>query len=63
MYLPTLQPTLAHYRGYSLTYPMLISVFVNFRPECHQEPRDEVESVRPVKRLAGTKPGNFGFRF
>ena len=34
--------TLGHSRGDSLTNPMLITAFVQFRPEGHREPRNEV---------------------
>ena len=39
------RPTLAYYGGDSLNNPVLITVFVHFRPEGHREPRNEVGSL------------------
>ena len=38
---------------------MLITVFVQFRPEGHREPSNEVGSLSPVKRLVGFEPEIF----
>ena len=60
-YLAVPQPTLDHSQGDSLTNPMLITAFVHIRPEGHREPRNEVGSLSPAKRLAGFEPGTFRF--
>ena len=52
-YLAAPRPTSGHYRGDSLTHPMLITAFVHVRPEGHREPRSEVGSLSPAERLAG----------
>ena len=61
LYLAAPLPTLAHYRGDSLTHPMLITTFHLAWPEGHPEPRGEVGSLSPVERLAGFEPGTFQF--
>ena len=55
------RPTLDHSQGDSLTSPMLITAFELFRPEGHREPRNEVESLSPAKRLLGFEPETFRF--
>ena len=56
-YLAAPRPTSGHYRGDSLTHPMLITAFVHVRPEGHREPRSEVGSLSPAERLAGFELG------
>ena len=58
-YLAAPRPTLGHFRRESLTNLMLITVFVQFRPEGHREPSNEVGSLNLVKRLVGFEPGTF----
>ena len=41
--------TLAHYRGNSLTQPMLINAFLHFWLEGQPEPQSEVESLKPQR--------------
>ena len=36
------QPTLGHSQGVSLTNPMLIAAFLQYRPEGHQEPWNKI---------------------
>ena len=60
-YLAAPRPTSGHYRGDSLTHPMLITAFVHVQPEGHREPRSEVGSLSPAERLAGFEPGTFRF--
>ena len=55
------RPTLTHSRGDSLTNPMLITAFVQVRPQGHWEPRNEVGFLSPVERQAGFELGNFRF--
>ena len=50
-YLAAPRPTSGHYRGDSLTHPMLITAFLHIRPEGHREPRSEVGSLSPAERL------------
>ena len=50
-YFSVWRPTLDRYRGVSLTHPMLINAFYIFRPEGHQEPRNEVGS-QPTRLLS-----------
>ena len=38
---------------------MLITVFVQFRPEGHREPSNENGSLSPVERLVGFEPETF----
>ena len=45
--------TLDHYRGDSLTHPMLITAFYLVWPEGHREPRDEVGFLGPAQRQRG----------
>ena len=60
-YLAAPQPTLGHYRGGSLTHPMLITCVLHIWPEGHREPRNKVGSLSPVERLVGFEPGTFRF--
>ena len=60
-YLAAPRPTLGHYRGDSLTHPMLITAFLHFRPEGHREPRSKVGSLSPAEHLVGFEPGIFRF--
>ena len=60
-YLAAPRPTSGHYRGDSLTHPMLINAFLHIRPEGHREPRSEVGSLSPAERLVGFEPGTFRF--
>ena len=60
-YLAAPRPTSGHYRGDSLTHPMLITAFVHVRPEGHREPRSEVGSLGPAERLARFESGTFRF--
>ena len=59
MYLAVPWPTLGHSQGDSLNNPMLITVFVQVRPEGHWEPCNEVGSLSPAEHLAGFEPGTF----
>ena len=38
---------------------MLVTAFLHFWPEGHQQPRSEVGSLSTAERLAGFKPGSF----
>ena len=58
-YFAVTRPTLGHSQGFSLTNPMLITAFVQVRPEGHREPRSEVGSLSPAELLAGFEPGTF----
>ena len=40
---------------------MLITAFLQIRPEGHQEPRNEVQSWSPADRLVGFEPKTFRF--
>ena len=60
-YLAVPQPTLGHFRGDSLPNPMLITALLLIQPEGHREPRSEVGSLSPAKRLVGFEPGTFRF--
>ena len=60
-YLAVPQPTLGHSQGDTLTNPMLITAFVQVRPESHREPRNEVGSLSTAERLVGFDPGTFRF--
>ena len=60
-YLAVPRPTLGHSQGDSLTNLMLITVFVQVRPEGHWEPCNNVGSLSPVECLTGFEPGNFQF--
>ena len=53
-YLVAPRPTLGYYRGGSLTHPMLITAFLQFRLKGHREPCNEVRSLGTAKRLVGT---------
>ena len=57
-YLAVPWPTLGHSREDSLTNSILITVFVQFRPEGHWEPRNEVGSLL-VGGLVGFESGTF----
>ena len=50
------QPTLSHFQGDSFTNPMVITAFVQFRPKCHQESRNEVGSLSPFEHQVGFEP-------
>ena len=56
-YLAVSRPSLDHSRGDSLTNPMLITAFVQFRPKGHREPRNEIGSLSPAEHLVGFEPG------
>ena len=58
-YLAVPRPAWGHFRGESLTNPMLITVLVQFRPEGHREPSNKVGSLKLVERLVGFEPGTF----
>ena len=58
-YLAGPRATLGHYRGGSLTHPMLITAFLHIRPKDHREPRSEVGSLNLAERLVGFEPGKF----
>ena len=60
-YLASPWPTLGHYRGGSLTGPMLITCVIHIRPEGHREPRNEIRSLSPAKCLVEFEPGTFRF--
>ena len=60
-YLAAPGPTLGHSRGNSLTNPTLITAFVQFQPEAHREPRNEVGLLNPDERLVEFEPGTFRF--
>ena len=63
-YLPAPKSTLGHYRGDSLTHPMLITGFYwQFSTEDHREPRNQVGSQSPAKHLAGFELWTFRFWF
>ena len=55
------RPTLGHSQADSLTNPMLITAFVQVRPEGHREPRNEVGCLCPAKRRVCFEPGAFRF--
>ena len=46
-YLAAPRPTSGHYRGDSLTHPMLITAFVHVRPGGHREPRTYIALFLP----------------
>ena len=60
-YLAVPWPTLGHSQGDSLNNPMLIAVFVQFRPTGYREPRNEVGSLSLAECLLGLEPGTFWF--
>ena len=60
-YLAVPQPTLGHSQGDSLTNMMLITAFVQFRPEGHCEPCNEVGSLRPAGCLVMFELETFQF--
>ena len=53
--------TLGHYRGESLTHPMLITVLFGFRTKGHREPPNKVGSSSPAKRLVEFEAATFRF--
>ena len=55
------RPALGHYRGGSLTHPMLVTCVLHIRSEGHREPRNEVGSLSPAERLVGFEPGTIRF--
>ena len=55
------RPTLGHYRGDSLTRPMLITAIRRFRLKVHREPHSEAGSLSSAKRLVGFELGTFRF--
>ena len=57
-YLAVPRPHLGHSEGDSLTNPMLITAFVQVRPEGHREPRNEVGSLKPSRAPGGFWTGN-----
>ena len=59
-YLTSPQPTLGHSQGGILTNPMLITTFVEFWSEEHQEPQSEVGSS-PSEHLMAFELGTFWF--
>ena len=60
-YLAAPRPTLGHYRGGSLTHPILITSVLNIRPEVHRELLSGVGSLSPAERLVGFEPETFRF--
>ena len=60
-YLAAPRPTMGNFWGDSLTHPMLITAFLNFRPEGHREPRNKVGTLSPAERLVGFEPGTCRF--
>ena len=60
-YLAAPRPTLSHYRGGSLTHPMLITCILHIQPEGHWQPRNKVGSLSLAKRLVGFEPETFQF--
>ena len=47
--------------GDNLTHPTIITPFLQFQPEGHREPRNEVGSLNPVKPLVGIETQTFRF--
>ena len=60
-YLAAPRPIFGHSQGDSLSNPMLITAFYLRRPEGHWDPRNEVWSLSPAKRLAEFESGTFRF--
>ena len=61
-YLTAPRPTLGHYRGDSLTHPMLITAFFYiFDPKVTGSLVARVGSLSPAERLVGFEPGTFRF--
>ena len=58
-YLATPRPTLGYYRGGSLIHPMLVTAFLQFRPNGHRKPRNEVVSLSTAKGLVDFEQGTF----
>ena len=54
-------PTLGWYREDSLTNPLFITVFLQFRPKGHWDPHNEVGSLSLAERLERFEPGTFWF--
>ena len=50
-----------HYRGGSLTHPMLITCVLHIRPEGQLEPPNEVGFLSQAERLVGSEPRTFRF--
>ena len=55
------RPTLGHYRGGSLTHPMLNTCVLHIQPEGYCEPRNKVGSLSPAEYLVGFEPRTFWF--
>ena len=55
-YLAAPRPTLVHYRGGSLTHPMLPTCVLHIGPDGHQGHRSEVGPLSPAGRLVGFEP-------
>ena len=53
------QPTLAYYRGYSLTHSL--NAFLQFWPESHRKLRNKVGSLSPTECLVGFETRTFRF--
>ena len=60
-YLAVPQPTLGYFWGNSLTNLMLITAFVQFRPEGHQEPCSKVGFLSPAELLVWFELGTYQF--
>ena len=60
-YLAAPRPTLSHYRGDSLTHPMLITAFYIFEPKVTGSLATRFGSLSPAERLAEFEPGTFRF--
>ena len=61
-YLAVPRPTFDHYRGHSLTQPMLIVAFyLHFQIKGHREHRNEIGSLSPYEGLVGFEPATFHF--
>ena len=58
-YLAVPRPTLGHSQGDSLTNLMLITTFVQVRPEGHREPRNKVGALSLAEHLVGFELGTF----
>ena len=55
------RPTFSHYPVDKLTHPMLITAFLQFRHEGHQEPRNEVGPLNPAECLVRFEPETLYF--
>ena len=58
-YLAAPWSTLGHYRGGSLTHPILATCVLHIRPEGYWELHSHVGSLGPVERLLGFEPETF----